>query len=329
MRKRKSISAAAAALLIGYGAGMAPMFADQADITRAEQELKEYSKDKDLTGRYADHLYYLAGLYRQNGLRQKSDAAFRKFLTLWRQKPQSESEAHLLLGWASSLIPERNVFSYPRGTPKAEMERDQARDKVEHQQDLVKAAKIADDALAMANRMAPASEEKVNVLFSAISVYDGTGNNAKKQALIADLDQTFASLEANPKLAATQIKSTAPHLNALADLYAPMLSWRRSMNQAPVRTVTTTVSDHSYSVTQRNFDIAEKYRMRAMALYDRLPQNDGDRIHAQRSIVAWYKLYDKTEKYNKQLCKLGSMLGSNDPKVLFPPPAPCPACGMG
>lgn len=329
MRKRKSISAVSAVLLVGIGAGIAPANADQADVARAEQELREYSKDKDLTGRYADQLYHLAGVYRDNGMRQKSDATFQKFLTLWRQKPQSESEPHLLLGWAASLIPERNIFSYPSGTSETEMQRDQARDKAEHQQDLIKAAKIADDALAMASRMPPASDEKIDVLFSAISVYDGTGNKTKKQALIVEIDRTIATLEANQKLTATQIKSTAQHLNSLADLYVPMLNWRRSMNQPPVRISTGAASKHSYSVTQPDFDTAEKYRLRAMALYDKLPANDGDRIHAQRSIVAWYKLYDQTEKYNKQLCKLGAMLGTNNLNVLFPPPAPCPACGMG
>lgn len=329
MRRAKSISALSSALLLGFAAGNMPAYADQADITRAEGELRQYSRDKDLSVRYANQLYYLAGLYRENGMRSKADATFQKFLTLWRKKPHAESEPSLLLGWANSLTVERHVFSYPNGTSQEQKERDQARDHAEHQQDLLRAAKIADDALAMAGRMEPTSQGKIDVIFSAISVYESTGNKAKKQRLISELDKTLASQEQNPNLTAKQLKEVATHLGALSELFAPMPFWRQSMNQPPVRMVSNQVSDHSYSVSQQNFSAAEKYRLRAMALYDRLPTKDGDRIFAQRNLAAWYKLHGQTDKYNRQLCKLGALLGSNDHNVLFPPPAPCPGCGRG
>ncbi len=329
MRKQRSKVFVATALIVGMGAGISSARADQAHLARSEKELREYSRDKDLTGRYANHLYYLAGLYRENGMRRKSDETFQKFLTLWRTKPHPESEASLLLGWASTLTEERREFSYPKGTSEKVMELDQERDEVEHRQDLVKAAKIADDALAMASRMAPTSNEKINVIFSAISVYESTGNKAKKQRLISELDKTLAAQEQNPNLTAKQLKEVAAHLNSLAELFAPMPFWRQAMNQAPVRMVSNQVSDHSYSISQQNFNAAEKYRLRAMALYDRLPAKDADRIFAQRNLVAWYKLHAQTDKYNRQLCKLGALLGSNDPNVLFPPPAVCYGCGRG
>jgi hypothetical protein len=311
------------------GAGISSARADQAHLARAEKELREYSRDKDLTGRYADHLYYLAGLYRENGMRRKSDETFQKFLTLWRTKPHPESEASLLLGWASTLTEKRREFSYPKGTSEKVMELDQERDEVEHRQDLVKAAKIADDALAMASRMAPTSNEKINVIFSAISVYESTGNKAKKQRLISELDKTLAAQEQNPNLTAKQLKEVAAHLNALAELFAPMPFWRQVMNQSRPKLGQNMDQDKPYGVTQNKFDLADSYRIRAMALYDRLPARDHDRIIAQRNLVAWYKCYGKSDKYNQQLRKYGSLLGSNDPNVLFPPPAECPGCGRG
>lgn len=328
MRRAKSISALSSALLLGLATGNLPANADQADIARAEGELRQYSRDRDLSLRYANQLYYLAGLYRKNGMRSKADDTFQKFLTLWRKKPQAESEPSLLLGWAQSMTVERHVFSYPNGTSQAQMERDQARDKVEHQHDLIKAAKVADDALAMASRMAPTSKEKINVIFSAISVYESTGNKAKKQRLISELDKTLAAQEQNQNLPATQLKELAAHLNALADLFAPMPFRRKEMNRLPVM-YESLLYDHSYSVSQQNFSAAEKYRLRAMALYDRLPTKDSDRIFAQRNLVTWYELHGQTDKYNRQLSKLGALLGSNDPNVLFPPPPECFTCGMG
>lgn len=327
MRNRKAL--VPALILLGLSAGTHPARADQADVARAEKELQSYAGDKDLTGRYANHLYYLAGLYRNNGMRQKSDQAFAKFLELWRKKPQAESEAKLMLGWATSMIPERHEFSYPNGTSEEQMERDQERDRVEHKQDLIKAAKIADDALVMASKMPDSHAEKIEILFEAASVYKGTGNEAKRQRVIAQINRAFKAMEQNTRLAPQQIRQLADHLIQLSDIYSPMLDWRQTMTMQPVKIVPNLREDDTRLISQHDFTTGEHYRLRAMAQYDRLPARDPYRINAQRSFVAWCRLYGQNQQYKAQLQKLGNLLGSMDEKVLFPAPRYCPGCGRG
>ncbi len=325
----KSTRILSSLLVLGLTAGADAARADQAEVARIEREVQSYAADKDPNARYAGHLYYLAGVYRQNGMRQKSDEAFNKFLQLWRRKPQGESEASLMLGWANSMTVERNVFSYPNGTSQEAMERDQARDKIEHQQDLVKAAKIADDALAMARSMPPTSEEKIKVLFSAASVYESTDSAQKKQQVLAELDRTFRTMEQDKSLTAGGLISLANHLVALSDNYSSMHTWRQTMMQKPVGLLPDSTPKDTYGVREKDFKIGEAYRLRAMAQFEKLPARDPNRINAQRSLVAWYRLYGQDKKYNVELQKLGTLLGSTDHNVLFPPPSYCPGCGRG
>ncbi len=325
----KSTRILSSLMILGLTAGTDAARADEADVKRAEDELKSYSADKDPNTRYAGHLYYLASVYRKNGMRKKSDETFQKFLTLWRQKPQGESEASLMLGWASSMTVARNEFSYPNGTSEEAMERDQARDKVEYQRDLVKAAQIADNALAMASKMPPTSEEKINVLFSAASVYESTNSTQKKQQVLAELDRTFRTMEQDRNLTADGIIKLANHLEAMADNYCSMHTWRQTMRQKPVGLLPDSTPKDTYGVREKDFKIGEGYRLRAMAQFERLPARDSNRINAQRALVAWYHLYGQDKKYSTELQKLGTLLGSTDPSVLFPPPPYCPGCGRG
>lgn len=327
--KKTSIPLVSSLVILGLTSGIEGARAEEADVKRAEDELRSYSADKDPNARYAGHLYYLAGLYRENGMRKKSDEAFNKFLQLWRRKPQGESESSLLLGWASSMTVERNVFSYPNGTSEEAMERDQARDKIEHQQDLVKAAKFADDALAMASRMPPTSEEKIKILFSAASVYENTNNTQKQQQMLSQLDRTFRAMEQDKSLSRDRIIFLADQLVAMSDIYSPMHTWRQTMMQKPVGLLPDSTPKDTYGVRERDFKIGEAYRLRAMAQFERLPARDPNRIHAQRGLVAWYRLYGQNQKYKAQLQKLENLVGSKEQNVLFPPPAPCPGCGRG
>jgi tetratricopeptide (TPR) repeat protein len=327
--KNKSKRILSSLVVLGLTAGVGAARADQAEVARVEKELESYAADKDPNARYTGHLYYLAGVYRQNGMRQKSDAAFNKFLQLWRRKPQGESEASLMLGWANSMTVERREFSYPNGTSEEAMERDQERDKIEHKQDLVRAAKIADDALAMASKTPPTSEEKIKVLFSAASVYESTNSIQKKQQVLSELDRTFRTMEQNKSLTAGGIINLANHLVAMSDLYSSMNTWRQTMMQKPVGLLPDSAPKDTYGVRERDFKIGEAYRLRAMAQFEKLPARDPSRINAQRSLVAWYRLYGQDKKYNAALQKLGTLLGSTDQNVLFPLPRPCPGCGRG
>ncbi len=327
--KKKSKSLLSSLLVLGLTAGTNAARADEAEVKRAENDLKSYARDKDPNARYAGHLYYLAGVYRENGMRQKSDETFNKFLQIWRRKPQAESEAKLMLGWANQLTAGRSVFSYPNGTSQEVMDKDQARDEIEHKQDLVKAAKIADDALVMASKLPPTSEEKIDVLFNAASVYESTNCPQKRQQVISVLDRTFRTMEQGNSASPNRIKLVANSLIQLSDMYCPMTSWRQTMVQSPVKLLPDSMPRSHEGTRISDFKIAEAYRLRAMAQYDKLPACEFERINAQRSLVAWYRLYGQTQKYNAQLKKLGTLLGTNDQKKLFPEPAYCPGCGRG
>ncbi len=73
----------------------------------------------------------------------------------------------------------------------------------------------------------------------------------------------------------------------------------------------------------------EQLRLQSLALYDKLPQTDPQRIKAHRSIIHWYRMCNKTAEVEHQTQELARLLGTNDPKTPFPAPPPCYGCGLG
>jgi len=74
---------------------------------------------------------------------------------------------------------------------------------------------------------------------------------------------------------------------------------------------------------------ATAYFQKAIALCERLPENDSYAIDTYRRVAQFYQANGKNElaaKYTKILAKA---LKTSDPAVLFPPIDLCPACGRG
>ncbi len=316
-------------LALGLAAGVGSARADQGAVERAEKQVQECASDADLNRRYSGQLYYLARVYRENGMRQKSDETFQKYMEIWRKGPHPDSEESMMLGWALSLLPERRHFCLPDGSSPEDKKRLIAQIKADHQADLAKAAEIADRCLANTSRMQQTSQEKIELLFSVLTVYRYSNQSQKAQQVISQLDTALHTMEQDGSLPSDRIRYLANALIQLSDVYAPVGNWRQTISQPPVGLLPNNAPKDTYSVTDQDFSMAEGYRRRAMAQFDRLPTNDRYRVEAHRSLVAWYRLYGHTQMANDELRKLQQLVGSNDPNVALPQPRYCPACGRG
>ncbi len=302
-------------VVLGILARVDATWAVHTDKTASQKDDWEYSDPKDPAPRQLAELYYSAKLYREKGMRRESDKAFEKLLRLWRQKPQDDSEANLMLSWAYSIARERNISNLANDTKGIERLRE--REKVEHQADLVKASTLAGEALATVSNLPETSEEKILLMFSAISVYGVAKNGKRKEEVVSSLDKTFGTMEADKSVSPVRADFLANCLNELANVYCPMQDWEQSWTQAPVGLVPDDAPEERLGIRISDFKKAEGYRLRAMAQINKKPSDDRGRIEAQRSLVVWFRLYQQPEQYNVQLQKLSDLVGSKNFGKLF------------
>jgi len=80
---------------------------------------------------------------------------------------------------------------------------------------------------------------------------------------------------------------------------------------------------------QSDFKISEGYELRAIKLFDRLPETNYSRIEAHRRLAKWYRFFNQTKEENFQIQVLSKLLHTTDPTILFPKFDPCYGCGRG
>lgn len=142
-------------------------------------------------------------------------------------------------------------------------------------------------------------------------------------------DKELKQLEADANLGRSDYLNVAMMLLRMGQLYVPSPAFRAARMMPTMQIMADNGVAKPGTVKQKDYKAAEEYQLRALALYNRLPESDPTRINAQRNMVAWYHLYGQAEKEKQQTKLLSNLLHSTDPNVLFPPAPPCPACGMG
>ena len=98
------------------------------------------------------------------------------------------------------------------------------------------------------------------------------------------------------------------------------------------------LDNNEFHTTER-FSKAEKMKLAALRLFDKLPKDNQYRIGAHRSMALWYMLFKKDAEAARETKVLSELMGTTDEKVLFPKNLGCgqfenskqlgQLCGMG
>ena len=304
--------------LVAFGLSMVatPALADKQVVEAAEKKISKWAADHGKNSRmYGVQMVGLCSVYIDNGMFDEADETFNKAIEAQKSNDKTNFELPgLYTNYAMNLYQASAKAGITKKT----------------QQDLrARAQKVTESGLVEANKLPPTSAQKLYYLLGMIDGYKIAGMKAEEQAKIKSVDPELRALEQNSKLSAQEVLQVAQTLIRMAGYYCPSPMYRAARMMPRIMVVSDTSPDRSQSVKESDFKNAEAYQLRAMAMYNKLPENDVSRIEAQRSLVHWYHLYFQTKQEEYQIQQLSKLLHTTDRDKLFPQPAPCPACGMG
>lgn len=311
--KLKSTPVLSSLIICGIAAGNSPAFCNQADVESAEASVKTFEARVGTSNpSYTGQLMYLAGIYQANGMREKADTTFAKAIDSCKTRTDGYLQVpHLMLNWAMALA------SPLKGEQKAS------------DADLLKAEKILQDGLALANALPTSAKERSSFLLGSVNFYRVIDNKAKEQARLKAADEYLLALEKNPKLGNSEITQVAYDLVQMSNLYCQAPQPHIMKMLPPVNVVSDDSPNKPNTVKLKDFKTAEAYQLRAIAQYDRLPETVPWRVEAHRSLIIWYRHFGQAKQEELQTQELCKLMHTTDRSLLFPQHRPCPGCGMG
>lgn len=307
IRKRTHLAIAA---LLTFSAGQSAVPAYCYDMKDAEFQAKEAEKDADkCPSFYAYSLMLLAIEYWRIGEAKKADRIYRKSIPIAERSQyidEGDFKAHLLM-WAQLLEEGRDYH----GVKKEDFNR------------LEKAIKR----FLTETEKKSEREEKLRGYLSAVQIFTKTENwklkDKYQKVLLAFCDK----IEHDQNAEQRDVTLAAQILASLAEVEFPV----GKLTAMPEKVIEIQPDSNSNTkLTKSKFAVAESYKLRSMKLIERMPVDLNFRASGHRHLVFWYTLCGEKDKAAEQVEILVRLLDSRDPKVLYPPPQPCPGmCGMG
>lgn len=293
-------------IALGVGLGVAPAFANKQAVERG----KEWNKRAE-----ASKLSSWCTSYVAKGQYDLADDAFNRSIELYKSFDKSNSD---LPGWYAMYA--RHLL---QASAKPSI------DKKEQQMLRARAKKVLDSGSLIANKFPTTSQQKQTYLLNTIEGYKLAGMRAEGEEQIEAVQSDLSELEIDNKLTDQEIIRVAATLRQISSFYCPSPLARVIRMISPYQVVSDETPDKPQTVKKSDFKKAENLQLRALAMYNKLPEGDVIRVEAQRSIVLWYHLYGQTKQEEFQTQQLSKLMHTTDRDKLFPQPAPCPACGMG
>ncbi len=181
---------------------------------------------------------------------------------------------------------------------------------------------------------------KVNMYFLASKLLEQTGDTAQANNCNKILEQNFQACEKNPKVDEEQIKGAASVLNAMANQIIEVeIPYQHDKGRGGWGSAR---SEGVRPCTVVDFNESEKLKLRALAMSDRLPEDNHHRRKAHRNLVLWYQKLGKTNLAEQQKEILFKLVGARDDLFLNPTSITCGSvvwwqariggarfCGMG
>jgi hypothetical protein len=156
---------------------------------------------------------------------------------------------------------------------------------------------------------------RLNMYFIASKLFDKIGNNVEAQKCNAVLEKAFQSCEGTPIPDEAHVKAAASILNSMAYGIIP--------NHIPERDTPQDRRPLVKSFSEEDFKAAQKIRLRAAAMVDRLGAGSDVRRRVHRDLTLWYMQLGKPELAQKEKQTLFDLVGRNDDSLLYPQAGAC------
>ena len=297
--RRKSSLAVLYLVNLGLLASLQPSIADDLQVQNCEQSLREFVKQHGTTDPdYPRQLSVLAGIYLKYGMNEKAEKTFDQALAA--QKTFRNPDyviPEMTLIWASEMA----------------------------LHDLPKAKTVLLDGMTAANRLAFGSRERLDYMYGMIRFYDEFGTKAEEQRQIALLDEQLSALEKAKALQERDIGTVAGILTQMSNLFCapPPAFFNGAVGQQII------ANKRRGSAQDLDFKRAEKFQLRAIAQFDKLPKKR--RVAAHIALRYWYQYFGEKDKAENEARVLDQISNGIDWRELakLKPRQQCHGCGMG
>lgn len=178
---------------------------------------------------------------------------------------------------------------------------------------------------------------RLNLYFMASYLLRKTGNEIESKYCRKKVDDAIKGCESDFSHHANQLEGVVAVLNSMAYGYVPVQisDWQRPAVAG--------AGKQAKSYAEKNIAEAEKLKLRALALADRLDSGSQLRRKAHRDMVLWYQALGRSDAARIEKEILFNLVGVHDDKILYPQSSGCGnviwwkaetirahiACGMG
>lgn len=154
---------------------------------------------------------------------------------------------------------------------------------------------------------------QLNLVFAASCLYKRIGDNSGAAECDKMLETSFSNERKSDSVSPSGAKTLISILNARAYGLLPF--------EIPDSLPVYPLKPGPY--TEAQFKGSERIRLEALAIADKLPENEHERRLAHRDLVLWYRALGKDDLAKTQLQILYKLVGFEDEKVLQPQPEGC------
>lgn len=285
----------------------------QLGIEFAKDSIRQSERDrKENPGSYASRVNALAEEYQRYGQFQKAESTFREALKLYKLDGHSDNpqyRASILLSWAQFLA--EGAERLTTGERETHT-RGHITERKLNSADYRRINQFTLEALQEVNKTEDTNTSKARSYLSAISLFDKTGNLIEKERCESYILSAAKVYEKEPTVPNDVLIAYADILNRLADTTVHMI-------QPPLDKPTYQIAlDTNEFYTSERFSKAEKIKLAALRLFDKLPKDNQYRIGAHKSLALWYMLFKKDAEAARETKVLSELVGTSDEKVLFP-----------
>ena len=180
---------------------------------------------------------------------------------------------------------------------------------------------LAEAALQQARLLLDKSDKsfaRLNLYFMLSCLFQKVGNSVDSAKCLKIVDDAITGCESDFNKNANQVEGVVSILNSKSYAIIPVHISDRSKDPANKR-------DPSQSQIDWDVDFcdAEKLRLRALALVDKLPATSHLRRKAHRDMAIWYTLLGQHQDAQKEKNALFNLVGIYDDKILYPQSSGC------
>lgn len=179
--------------------------------------------------------------------------------------------------------------------------------------------KLAEQAAHSALKLAGKTSSRLtelNIYFIASQLFQMTGNKIEEQRCTRFFEDAIKACESKAPTIPEEAIAASSILNSMAYGKIPV---RIPDYVDPRSSRTPTVKPF----TEEEFKSSEAFKLRSIAILDRLPSNNHDRRKAHRDLALWYETLGKNELAEQQKQVLFNLVGIRDESILNPQPAGC------